>query len=72
VLERHIPLLCEYLSSSVLAPVVLQIFVDMAMSGPATFIPHSDTLTQLAETQPLYITQVIQIMGAMATVSEVS
>ena len=55
-----------------MAPLVLVMFVDMATANPSAFVKHVDTLKQVAEQQPVYSTQVIQIIGATGTISEVS
>lgn len=62
---------CDYLSVATLVPLILNMFIDMATSSPVIFIDHVATLKQLAEQQPVYIHQVVQIIGAIGTVSEV-
>lgn len=46
-------------------------FVDMAIANPVVFIDHVTSLKQLTEQQPVYIHQVVQIIGAVGTVSQV-
>ena len=62
---------CDYLSVSTLVPLILNMFIDIATSSPVIFVDHVTTLKQLAEQQPVYIHQVVQIIGAIGTVSQV-
>lgn len=71
LLEEHVPGFCKYLSVSTLVPLILSMFVDMATANPRTFVDHVTSLKQLAEQQPVYIHQVVQIIGATGTVSQV-
>jgi len=54
-----------------LTALILCLFVDMATANPKVFVNHVTTLQQCAETQPTSMVQVIQIMGAIATIDEV-
>ena len=47
-------------------------FVDMATANPVVFVDHVTSLKEIAEQQPVYIHQVVQIIGAIGTVSQVS
>lgn len=46
-------------------------FVDMASANPVVFIDHVTTLKELCELQPVYMHQVVQIIGAIGTISQV-
>ncbi|XP_022345300.2 ventricular zone-expressed PH domain-containing protein homolog 1-like [Crassostrea virginica] len=69
-LEPHIPKLSEYLGTSVLAPLVLTMFVDMAVVNPTPFVGYAAALKASGEKQPVHLIQVCQIMGAIATINE--
>ncbi|XP_053380876.1 ventricular zone-expressed PH domain-containing protein homolog 1-like [Mercenaria mercenaria] len=70
VLEKHISLFCKYVSVSTLLPLILTMFVDMATANPVVFVDHVTSLKEIAEQQPVYIHQVVQIIGALGTVSQ--
>ena len=72
LLEKHVPQLCTYLSSSLLSSLVLMILVDMAMSRPAAVVSQLTTIQAAVETQPMFMYQVAQIMGAVGTLNKVS
>jgi hypothetical protein len=46
-------------------------FVDMATANPKAFVDHLPLLKDLAEQQPMYFVQVIQIVGAVGNIDEV-
>ncbi|XP_048762848.2 ventricular zone-expressed PH domain-containing protein homolog 1-like [Ostrea edulis] len=69
-LEPHIHKLSEYLSTSVLAPLVLVMFVDMAIANPKPFVSFAPVLKASAEKQPIHLIHVLQIMGAIGTINE--
>ncbi|XP_062571516.1 ventricular zone-expressed PH domain-containing protein homolog 1-like [Saccostrea cucullata] len=69
-LEAHIPKLSEYLSTSVLAPLILVMFVDMAIANPIPFVSYVSVLKTSAEKQPIHLIHVIQIIGAVGTINE--
>ncbi|XP_060066450.1 protein melted-like [Ylistrum balloti] len=70
VLEKHVPKFVEYLSSTPLSSMILCLFVDMATANPFIFVDHVPTLQKAAEQQPTFLIQVIQIMGALATLNK--
>ena len=70
-LEKHVPTLCGYLSVSTLTSLILTLFIDLATANPTVFVDHVTALKQLAEQQPVYTNQVVQIVGAVGTVSQV-
>ncbi|KAK7493731.1 hypothetical protein BaRGS_00015060 [Batillaria attramentaria] len=70
LVEEHIGAMCNYLSSSILAPLVLVTFVDLAMTSPAALLPHREAVMGVVEQQPALICQVAQILGAIGTVDE--
>lgn len=70
ILEPHITEFCKYLSFSTLAALVLMMFVDMATANPKAFVDHLPLLKDLAEQQPMYFVQVIQIVGAVGNIDE--
>jgi len=47
-------------------------FVDMASANPVVFVDHMTALKLLAEQQPAYLNQIVQIVGAVGTVSLVT
>ena len=51
---------------------VLLILVDMALSRPAAVVNQLATIQAAVETQPMYMYQVAQIMGAVGTLSKVT
>eukprot|EP00105_Crassostrea_gigas_P030983 XP_011453537.1 PREDICTED: ventricular zone-expressed PH domain-containing protein homolog 1 [Crassostrea gigas] len=69
-LEPHIPKLSEYLLTSVLAPLVLTMFVDMAVANPKPFVGYAAALKASGEKQPVHLIHVVQIMGSIATINE--
>ncbi|WAR14734.1 LOW QUALITY PROTEIN: MELT-like protein, partial [Mya arenaria] len=69
VLEGHVAPFCNYLTVSTLVPLILAMFVDMATANPSVFIDHVTALKLLAEQQPVFIHQIVQIVGAVGTVS---
>ncbi|XP_052760397.1 ventricular zone-expressed PH domain-containing protein-like [Mya arenaria] len=69
VLEGHVAAFCNYLTVSTLVPLILAMFVDMATANPAVFIDHVTALKLLAEQQPVFIHQIVKIVGAVGTVS---
>ncbi|GFR64654.1 ventricular zone-expressed PH domain-containing-like protein 1 [Elysia marginata] len=69
LLEKHVPVLCSYLSSSLLSSMVLMILVDMALSRPLAVVDQLPTI-KIVETQPMYMYQVAQITGAVGTLSK--
>lgn len=71
VLEKHISIFCKYTSVSTLLPLILTMFIDLATANPIVFVDHVTTLKEIAEQQPVYIQQVVQIIGALGTVSQV-
>nr|KAG5704369.1 hypothetical protein BaRGS_031075 [Batillaria attramentaria] len=71
LVEEHIGAMCNYLSSSILAPLVLVTFVDLAMTSPAALLPHREAVMGVVEQQPALICQVAQILGAIGTVDEI-
>lgn len=71
ILEPHIDEFCKYLSSSTLAALVLMMFVDMATANPKAFVDYLPSLKDLAEQQPMYFIQVIQIIGAIGNIDQV-
>ncbi|CAG2226491.1 Ventricular zone-expressed PH domain-containing protein [Mytilus edulis] len=70
ILEPHIDEFCKYLSSSTLAALVLMMFVDMATANPKAFVDYLPSLKDLAEQQPMYFIQVIQIIGAIGNIDQ--
>lgn len=70
VLELHVPVFCDYLSMNALVPLILTMFTDMATANPVIFVNHVTSLKMLAERQPVYIHQVVPIIGAVGTVSQ--
>ena len=46
-------------------------FTDMATANPVIFVNHVTSLKNLAERQPVYIHQVVPIIGAVGTVNQV-
>ena len=54
------------------APLVLSMFVDMAMANPAAFIDHIDPIKKSVETQPMLMSMMAQVVGAIGTVNKVS
>lgn len=71
ILEPHIQEFCKYLSSSTLTALVLIIFVDMATSNPRAFVSYLPSLKDLAEQQPMYFVQMVQIVGAVGNIDKV-
>lgn len=69
-MEPHIPKLSEYLLTSVLAPLVLTMFVDMAVANPKPFVGYAAALKASGEKQPVHLIHVVQIMGSIATINE--
>ena len=72
ILEAHIPVLSQYLNNSMCAPLVLSMFVDMATANPAAFIDHIDPIKKSVETQPMLMSMMAQVVGAIGTVNKVS
>ncbi|GFO21955.1 triosephosphate isomerase, partial [Plakobranchus ocellatus] len=70
LLKKHVPLFCTHLSSSLLSSMVLMILVDMALSQPAAVVNHLSPIQAAAETQPMFMYQVAQIMGAVGTINK--
>lgn len=70
ILEPHIDEFCKYLSSSTLTALVLIIFVDMATFNPKAFVSYLPLLKDLAEQQPMYFVQMIQIVGAVGNIDK--
>ncbi|XP_041377573.1 ventricular zone-expressed PH domain-containing protein homolog 1-like [Gigantopelta aegis] len=70
ILEPHIPVLSQYLQSSMFGPLVLSIFVNMATANPAAFVDHLDPIKKTVETQPMLMPLVAQIVGAVGTVNK--
>ncbi|KAI8795414.1 ventricular zone-expressed PH domain-containing protein 1 [Biomphalaria glabrata] len=69
LLEKHIPMLCTHLSSSILSSMVMMILVDMALAQPTTVVGYVSNIQAVVETQPVLIYQTAQITGAVGTVS---
>ena len=46
-------------------------FTDMATANPVIFVNHVSSLKNLAERQPVYVHQVVPIIGAVGTVNQV-
>ena len=46
-------------------------FTDMATANPVIFVNHVTALKNLSERQPVYIHQVVPIIGAVGTVNQV-
>ena len=72
MLEKHVAKLLEFVHSSTLTVLLLCMFVDIATSIPSIFIDHLTVLKQVSEQHPSHMVQVIQIIGAVATIGEVS
>ncbi|CAL1527244.1 unnamed protein product [Lymnaea stagnalis] len=70
LLEKHIPMLCNYLSSSFLSSIVMMTLVDMAMAQPGTVVSHLSVIQAMVENQPVLMFQMAQITGAVGTLSE--
>ncbi|XP_052212839.1 ventricular zone-expressed PH domain-containing protein homolog 1-like [Dreissena polymorpha] len=70
ILELHVAAFCKYLSVSTLIPLILAMFVDMATANPAAFIDHMTVLKQMVDQQAAFLHQVVQIVGAVGTVSQ--
>ncbi|KAK3609256.1 hypothetical protein CHS0354_006181 [Potamilus streckersoni] len=68
--EPFIPTFCELLSVSTLAPLILSMFVDMATANPSAFLSHVINLKHFAEEQPIYMHQVVQVIGATGTLGK--
>lgn len=71
LLEEHIEKLSTYLSSAMLAPLILTAFVDLALTSPIAMVPYRNSVTAVVEQNPALICQTAQILGALATVDEV-
>ena len=71
MLEQHVPAFCDYLTMNTLVPLILTMFTDMATANPVIFVNHVTALKNLAERQPVYIHQVVPIIGAVGTVNQV-
>ena len=71
LLEKHIGLLCEYLSSSATSSLILSTFVDMATANPGPFLKYISQLKQVAEQQPAVLGQVVTIVGATGRMNKV-
>ncbi|XP_059164371.1 ventricular zone-expressed PH domain-containing protein homolog 1-like [Physella acuta] len=70
LLEKHIPTLCTYLTSSLLSCMVIMILVDMAVARPEAVVEHLGVIQGMVDTQPVLMYQVAQITGAVGTISQ--
>ena len=71
VLEPYIPLLCNHLSSTATASMVLQSFATMATANADSFTGHLSKLKQTAEQQPTTLASVAKILGAVGRLNQV-
>lgn len=55
-----------------MARLVLLMFVDMSTANPTAFVNHVNTLKKHVEKQPNFQIQMIQVVGAVGTIDEVS
>ncbi|XP_064611222.1 ventricular zone-expressed PH domain-containing protein homolog 1-like isoform X2 [Liolophura sinensis] len=70
LMEPYVEKLCEFLSHTLLTPLVLIVLVDIAIANPASMESHLPLLKQTVEQQPTTLTQVAQIIGAVGNLSE--
>lgn len=70
-MEPYVEKLCEFLSHTLLTPLVLTVLVDIAIANPASMESHLPLLKQTVEQQPTTLAQVAQIIGAVGNLSEV-
>ena len=71
LLEPHLPVLCDYLSSTSSSTLVLQAFVDMAVSNAEPFVVHITRLKLIVEQQPSTLCMVAKVIAGVGKTCKV-
>lgn len=72
LLEPYVPLLCQHLSSTATASLVLQTFAPMADAHVDSFVSQLSKLQKAAEQQPTLLAKVARICGSAGTLNQVT